>query len=68
MTEFYKLVTILSENEWGQLGTETWDAGLTKEELGEKLISLQDRGWEPIEVQVDEDQHDVPFYHLIEGT
>jgi hypothetical protein len=51
----YKPVTILSENEHGQIGVEEWPE-LTKRMIAARCRELSDFGWEPIEIQVDEAQ------------
>jgi hypothetical protein len=59
----YAPVTILSEDEDGELGTELHKS-LTSEQLQKRLLELQEEGWEPIEVQVDESQYSINFYDL----
>ena len=58
-------VTILSEDEYGRTGVEEWEI-LTERTLKARLKNLQERGWEPIEVQVGESQDAISFIHLLE--
>jgi hypothetical protein len=64
--KIYKPVTILSENEWGQLGSEFKDEGYDVPSLAKRVRELQDDGWEPIEIQVGESQYSIPFWDIIE--
>ena len=51
----YKPVTILTEDEYGRIGSEDWPQ-LTMEMIIARCRVLSERGWEPQEIQVDEAQ------------
>ena len=59
----YDIVTILSENEEGQIGHEEW-SGITDGMLKGRIGELEKEGWAVQEVQVDEDQHAIPWYEM----
>ena len=52
-SKIYKPVTIISEDEYGQLGTEEWPQ-MTEGMIRGRCKELSDQGWEPQEVQVDD--------------
>jgi len=53
--KIYKPVTILTEDEYGRIGSEEWPQ-LTMEMIIARCQVLSERGWEPQEVQVDDAQ------------
>lgn len=53
--QLYAPVTILSEDEYGRIGSEEHDS-LTHDEIKVKCKELSARGWEPQEIQVGEAQ------------
>ena len=55
VSRFYKPVTIVTEDEYGRVGTEEWPM-LSKLMIIARCRELSDQGWEPQEVQVDEAQ------------
>lgn len=54
--KFYSPVTILSENEDGEIGIEMHNK-MTDAEILARIEELEDEGWGVSEVQIDEDQH-----------
>jgi hypothetical protein len=52
----YAPVTLLTEDEYGRIGSEEHDS-MTEVEIRTRCQALSDRGWEPQEIQVGEDQH-----------
>ena len=53
----YVPVTIVSENEAGQIGIDEHEAPMTEKEIIARCKVLSDRGWEPQEIQVDDSQY-----------
>ena len=56
----YKPVTIVTEDEFGRVGTEEHKE-LTQDQIIARCRALSDRGWEPQEIQVDEAQWALPL-------
>lgn len=56
----YKPVTILSENELGQIGSEDWTA-LTIGMIKARITELEARDWEVIAIQTGEALGDLPY-------
>lgn len=60
MTTTYEPVTILSENETGQIGSEEWPS-LTAGMIRGRIDELSGMGWEVQEIQVGEDQSSLDY-------
>ena len=56
----YSPVTIITENENGQLGTEE-HGRMTVEGICLRCDELSNEGWEPVEIQVGESQETLPL-------